>query len=411
MKSFSVAVFACFFCAQTVWAESSNQEFAALRAQVQRLTTLVQDLRATVHAQQQRIAVLEGARTQAPSVAAPPLRQSPSVGSLSAFNPEIGVLADVVGQLVESPEDAEGNDKISVRELELIFGHDIDPYSRFDSTVTFSDFDEPVIEEAYITHWGLPGEITARLGRMRPKIGKATAVHRDQLDTTDEPLVVQRYLGAEGLFRTGLELSGFLPVPWESVTHELIGGVMEGGVGEGGTLLGATRRRPSFYARLRNFWDVSDATSLELGTTYLAGSSDDDQRFEVNAVGLDTTFTHYVTPQNKLKWQTEAYLQDRDETDAGLQDNPWGLYSLVDYRLSPRFGIGGRFDYVQPVDNALTNPRDEETAWSGYLTLYQSEFSRWRLQYQHAELAGGGNDNRVFLQGSFAVGVHKHQLQ
>lgn len=58
---------------------------------------------------------------------------------LQALNPEIGLLADITALLTESDEDADGNDKLSVRELEFIFGHDVDPYSRFDATVTLSD--------------------------------------------------------------------------------------------------------------------------------------------------------------------------------------------------------------------------------------------------------------------------------
>ncbi len=327
------------------------------------------------------------------------------------------MLADVTGQLSENGADAEGNDKLSVRELELIVGHPIDPYSRFDSTITFSDFESPSVEEAYITHWGLPGELKAKLGRMRPKIGKASAVHRDQLDTVDEPLVVQKYLGVEGLFRTGLELSGFLPAPWSAVTHELTAGVMEGGIGEGGTLFGSNRRYPSLYAHLKNFWDVSDTTNVELGTTYLTGSKDADPRFEVSALGLDATLVHYVTPTNKLKWQNELYLQDRDESitqedSVEFAENPWGFYSLVDYRLNPRWGIGGRFDYVELVDvNPIKRDRASDTAFGGYLTFYQSEFARWRMQYRHTEFAQGSNENAVFLQGTVAIGVHKHQLQ
>ncbi|MBI4354100.1 MAG: hypothetical protein HY595_02575, partial [Candidatus Omnitrophica bacterium] len=269
---------------------------------------------------------------------------------------------------------------------------------------------------AYITHWGLPGEIKAKVGRMRPKVGKASAIHRDQLETVDEPLVVQKYLGNEGLFRTGIELSGFLPSPWSAVTHELTAGVMEGGIGEGGTLFGSNRRYPSLYAHLKNFWDMSDTTNAELGATYLVGSKDADRRFEVNALGVDATLVHHVTPTNKFKWQNELYLQDRDEsiTEEGIAyaENPWGFYSLVDYRLTPRWGIGGRFDYVELVDvDPLRRDRHSDTAFGGYLTFYQSEFARWRMQYRHTELAQGSNENAVFLQGTVAIGVHKHQLQ
>jgi len=418
------------FCfAQAGWADVSERRVDDLTQEVQRLTQLIERLQGTLQLQQQRIAELEVGRSQpmlpTPTASQVGALQRQAAGSLSAFNPEIGVLADIVGQLSESSTDGEGNDKLSAREMELVFGHPIDPYSRLDVTVSFSDFEAANLEEAYITHWGLPGEIRGRVGRLKPKIGKAVAIHRDSLDTVDEPLVVQSYLGAEGLSRTGVELSGFLPVPWTAVTHELTGGVMEGGVGEGGTLFGAVRRRPSFYTHLKNFWDITDASNLELGATHLVGSKDADSSFEVNALGLDATLVHHVTPTNKLKWQNEAYLQHRDETvtfttdestgevtSTSMSNTPWGWYSLLDYRLSPRFGIGGRFDYVEPVevDPALL-VRHADTAWSGHLTFYQSEFARWRLQLRHTNFAQGGDDNIVFLQGSVAIGVHKHQLQ
>ncbi|MBI4598195.1 MAG: hypothetical protein HY737_07350 [Candidatus Omnitrophica bacterium] len=427
MKRLSLLIIAC--AAFTPLAAAA-EDVATLRQDVQRLAAVVQELSATVQAQQRRLTLLEGeAGGQTPQLPIVPLPPGviPSGGgaNLSALNPEIGVVADIAGQLSESSADGEGNDKLSVREIELIFGHPIDPYSRFDVNVTFSDFEEAGLEEAYITHWGLPGELVARLGRFRQRVGKASGTHTELLDTVDTPLVVTKYLGAEGLFRTGAEITGFLPAPWDAVTHEVTAGIMEGGVGEGGTLFGETRRRPSYYAHLKNFWDVSDSTNLEVGSTYLLGSKDADRRYEVHAFGVDTTFIHYVTPTNKLKWQNEMYFQSRkesllvetaegtgEEISAKLNKHPWGFYSLLDYRLSPRFGLGGRFDYVEPVDlDPRIRARDADTAWSGYATFYQSEFARWRLQFKHTNFAAGGDDNSIFAQCTVAIGVHKHQLQ
>ncbi len=428
-QSLSYVAFIVMSSTPLVWAEP-QPELEQLAEEVRRLSETVHQLQGTVGSQQQQIIELQRANAQLQQTAATPQAAPAAIPTstpvprtggtppgLQAFNPEIGVVADVLGKLSESSQDGEGNDKLSVREIELVFGHAIDPYSRLDTTITFSDFENPDIEEAYITHWGLPGEIRAKLGRMRPRIGKASAVHGDVLDTVDEPLVVSEYLGAEGLFRTGLELTGFVPTPWTALTHEVTVGTMEGGVGEGGTLFGQTRRRPSFYGHLKNFWDVSDMSNAELGLSYLVGSSDEDAHDEVQAVGLDATLVHYITPSNKLKWQNEAYIQHRDETvnlSAGTSVNntPWGLYSLLDYRLSPRFGIGGRFDYVEPIGlDPQTSARDADIAWSSYLTFYQSEFSRWRLQFRHTDFAAGGDDNTIFAQGTVAIGVHKHQLQ
>ncbi len=426
MKAHPLLIAALIAAAQAplAWADPVMEEFQALRAQVQQLAGTVEQLQTTVTAQQERIRSLESKPQQLAQQPAPPQSRSVPIG-LQAMNPEIGVVADIVGQASESSQDGEGNDKFSALELELVFGHPIDPYSRLDATIAFSDFEEPSLEEAYITHWGLPAEVKARLGRLRPKIGKAAAMHRDSLDTVDEPLVVTRYLGAEGLSRTAMEFSSFLPLPWTSVTHEIAAGMMEGGVGEGATLFGETRRRPSYYAHLKNFWDISDETNVELGGTYLLGSSDADAHAEVNAFGADATLVHFFTPTQKFKWQSELYVQNRDEhlevsvdpssgeeTTTIFEKNPWGVYSLLDFRLSPRFGLGGRFDYVEPVNlDPATIARDGDTAWASYLTFYQSEFTRWRLQYKHTDFAQGGDDDTVFVQGTVAIGVHKHALQ
>ena len=412
----------CLLRPPIAWAESSDEHLTALRQQVETLTQAVKELTGTVQTQQARIQALEAEQNnQARTASTPPPAQpvervvrsaGPSrAQSFAALNPEIGVNADIVGQLSESSLDTEGNDQLNVRELELTFGHPVDPYSRLDVTASFSDGEEATLEEAHLTHWGLPAEMNARIGRFRPRIGKASAVHRDVLETVDEPLVVARYLGEEGLFRTGADVTGFLPMPWTSVTHEVTGGVMEGGVGEGGTMFGDTRRRPSFYGHLKNFWDVSDETNVEAGLTYLTGSSDANASYEVHTLGLDATLVHFVRAGNPLTWQSEVYVQDRDESGEA-RNNPWGWYSLLDYRLNQRLALGGRLDYVEPVGlSSVQRVRPADTAFGGYLTFYQSEWARWRLQYRHTDFAAGGNDNSVFVQGTVSIGVHQHPLQ
>ena len=67
---------------------------------------------------------------------------------------------------------------------------------------------------------------------------------------------------------------------------------------------------------------------------------------------------------------------------------------------------------VDPVDvDPVLLVRHADTAWSGYLTFYQSEFARWRLQYRHTNFARGGDDNTIFAQGTFIIGVDRHPLQ
>jgi hypothetical protein len=409
--------------------DSIAQDVKALRDAVENLTK-------TVKSQQDQIDSLKQEnnqlKAQAPPTSSPsvPAAAAPAPASIAApeagkgkvaqsSTPEIGAAVDIVGYLSQNRNDGGGNDKLSVREFELTVGQDIDPFTRFDSTLSFSDFEDPVIEEAYVTYLGLPEEVVLKIGRMRPKVGKESAMHRDQLDTVDDPLVIQEYLGTEGLYKTAAELSKYLPTFKDGITQELTVGVMEGGSGDGGKLFESPARVPSFYAHLKNFWEVSDTTDFELGLTALDGSRGEHKRKDVRALGVDATYTHYFNPTNKLKIQSEFYFQDRNEGTQFNQNgflfpdynsNPWGFYTLADFRLTPRWGIGARFDYVEPVDNFPLNPRGEDRAETAYLTFYQSEFSRLRLEYQHDEWANGESDNRFYLQGTYAMGVHKHKL-
>jgi len=53
-------------------------------------------------------------------------------------------------------------------------------------------------------------------------------------------------------------------------------------------------------------------------------------------------------------------------------------------------------------------------AWSPFLTFWQSEFVRLRAQYQHvsrdfASAHGPDDDDRLWVQVTFAAGPHKHE--
>jgi hypothetical protein len=197
---------------------------------------------------------------------------------------------------------------------------------------------------------------------------------------------------------------------------------------------------------------------LDIGGTYLRGSSDDDSSYEVSLYTADVSYVRNLPANRRLKLQSELFFQDRSEglstdphaghdhdehqhasllasedhsedehedehhgeddhledTDSEISDfrsSPFGMYALADYRFAQRFGVGFRYDYVQPVGRDDEYIRSAESAFNGMFTFYQSEFARWRLQYQYRNLLEGGHDNIFFLQGTFAIGHHSHSLQ
>lgn len=345
---------------------------------------------------------------------------------LGKWNPEIGVIADTVFTLDSAKVDEEGADRLSVRELELVFGSQVDPYSRLDATISFSDFEDPNLEEAYLTHFGLPLEMTGRIGKFKPKVGKAIPVHRDSLDTVDEPLVIQRYFGVEGLSKAGLDVTKTLDLPLPT-THQLTFGVLEGGNGEEGSAFGETRRRPTIYSHLKNYLDVTEETGLELGLSHMTGSRDEDSQFEVQILGSDLTLTHHLNSNQMIKFQGETFYMSRAESYEDVEEDDgmggtifvrndldgrvWGSYGLLDFRFNPQWAGGYRYDHVELIGLPSGTDDNADRAHTGYLTFYQSEFARWRLQYTHTDMATGKDNDAIYLQGTFAIGEHKHKLQ
>lgn len=427
MKKIIAIGLLCALCQLPKPAEAAA-DMAALESQVRELTAIVNSLKLTVDAQSREIATLKGQAVEP----TPPSQPTAAAGQRSLqgrWNPDIGVIADVVGRLdsagtQDAEPDAEGADRVSVRELELVFGSAVDPHSRLDATIAIADFETMSLEEAYYTHFGLPLGSTARLGRFKPMIGKAIPMHRDSLDTVDEPLVIQRYFGHHGYNKTGIDLKLPVPLPtgW---THEAAAGLLEGGNGEEGTLFSDdARRRPTAYAHLKNYVDLNDAAGLELGASYLTGSRDADAEFEVYVLGTDATLIHRYADRRHVKLQGEAFRVSRTESfvnteadDGGIHENDldsnrnlWGGYALFDWRFMPEWAAGFRYDQVQLIDDAVDSIENAERGYTGYLTFYQSEFARWRLQYSHTDLVDGDVNNEIMLQGTFAIGEHKHKL-
>jgi hypothetical protein len=431
MKKLSSLLLLVFLFSGTAGADEAGvqalgQEIAQLKGLVQDLKIVVEQQARTIQLQGQKIGQLESSSSVAVSGPVQPAgSQASGIGDTirtGRWNPDIGVVADMAGQFTNSKEDEEGEDRWSVRELEVVFGSNVDAYSRLDATVSFSDFEEASLEEAYLTRYELPLGTTGRVGRFLPKIGKAISVHRDSLETVDEPLVIQRWFGHHGYSKTGADLTKVLDLPFAS-SHEITGGILEGGSGEEGTLFG-DRRRPTFYSHLKNYWELGDASGLEWGVSHLIGSKDSRSSNSVTVIGTDLTYTHRFNDTVGLKLQGEAYNQNRRDTQYEVTDdttgdvffedmdgNLWGGYGLADLRFHPQWSVGFRGDYVETVDNDLANPNKAETAWSPYLTFHQSEFARWRVQFTSFEPTDNEeSDWQLMLQGTFAIGEHKHKI-
>ncbi len=408
--------------------DAIQKELSFLRQSVLGLQDTVHDLNSTVKNQNEviekqavRIEVLEkgkGIASEGTSTTSMPAA-APKMAGVMGFNPDMGVTSSIQGKLTQNKADEDGNNAIAFKELELNLAQVVDPFSRLDSVISFNDNLEAQnvdIEEAYYTRWGLPFRFTGQIGKFRSKIGKQNLLHSHQLDTVDYPLVIQNFFGEEGLASSGARLQNMIPNPWD-IPAEITAEILRGNNGKSFSRIS---RRPIFNVHAKTYFDVTDDANLELGWTTLFGDEnppingirppEGQDRYGVKVFGGDITFNWFLPEGKKIKFQNEVYFQNRSNL-VHRNDDPWGFYSLLDYRFSQKFSAGVRFDYLQPLD-VIADHR-QTIGISPYLTFWQSEFADFRLQYSRLEPANGSDkvDNALFLKANVLIGAHKHPVQ
>jgi len=351
--------------------------------------------------------------------------QDPSAPATGPINPRLLPDISVVGDLVAdmSPEGSTQEDggRFSVREVEVAFQAVVDPYFRGTLFLGFSDAEGAAVEQATLTTTALPYGLQATLGRFLMPVGKLNNSHRHSLHTLDYPYVVQQFLGEEGLKGTGVEISRiFAPFGYY---QELLVTVVDG-VGETDddlvTATPANRRLSGlgYSARLRNYWDISENTNVELSGSILTGERARALEIPgspVNAAnarqtifGGDITFRWRPLRQALYKsflFRAE-YLHQVNEDDP-LFESPLadrnGAYVFGRYQLTRRLFVGSRYDWVsEPVVGDA-----DLHAGSAYLEFYPSEFSKLLTTAERVFPAFGDPYNRLVFQATFALGPHK----
>jgi hypothetical protein len=310
-------------------------------------------------------------------------------------------------------------DRISLREIELGLQGVLDPYARADFFLTSEDGGNISVEEGYMTWLTLPWGLQAKTGIIRTSFGKMNKVHRPEINQIDYPKPIKNFLGTEGQKEPGISISKIIPNPWD-IYSELIGEILTP------SDEGVKGKDQIYLAHLRNYFDITDSSSLEFGLSFQTRDISDtndatvtQRNFRQTMEGIDITF-RWEPPGQKLYksfiWQTEFFASQRETGSfdeegftVDVKDmNSLGFYTFGEYQLTQRLSAGMRFDYSQ----FPTNDKDSEWSISPYLTFWQSEFSRLRLEYTHSErnsvtMPVEEGDNSLTLQATFTLGAHR----
>lgn len=318
---------------------------------------------------------------------------------LNAANPEISVTADVrAGYNRPGPQTS----TFVPRELEVGMQSALDPYSVAKVFIGFSE-EEVDVEEAYAYWTGLPGHLRVDVGKFRQAVGELNRWHLHALPEDEYPLVIQRYLGEEGLAATGVSVYWPLPFSGPAGTFEWYGQVTRG---DNATLF-ADGRRPALLTQLSGFWQFSRSTYGQLGVTAIYGTNPDTSLTTVlGAVAARFTWR----PPERAKYREitlRGELFALRRRFAGQGATRLGGYVDLSWRLGSRLIAGCRGDLVESADPLLPG---HEWQVVPSLTLWQSEFVFLRAQWTHHRDVLRATGDRFGLQVVWAMGPHKHEL-
>jgi hypothetical protein len=336
---------------------------------------------------------------------------SDKVGSVSrVFNPAISVNGLFLGgwaSSVDASNELTGlnfKNGFNFQEAEFRFTSDVDPYFKADMIVAIDREGNVELEEGFVTSNQLPGDIMPRglslkIGKFFTDFGKHNLLHSHQFPFIDRPLVSEAIFGDEGLNEPAAGLNYLLPIPWFS---EFTIQGMQGDNSNLFVLSGDESPQGAYLGHWKNFFDLSDETTLEFGNSYVGGRNSGSGYSQAIGVDLTLKWIPLTRAQDRaLIWQNEYIYSSIDQDDKARQETG-GLYTSLQYRLSRLWWLQGRYD-VLGIPNS---GEGVDHKWTVLAALVPSEFSALRLQYSRTQREFGEDIDQILFQLNYTIGSH-----
>jgi len=315
------------------------------------------------------------------------------------LNPDISLIGDFRAWWTN---EGDRNVDIEVHEVETAFKSVVDPYARADVYVAMGHEDGEFafeLEEAYVTSLSLPYRLQARAGKFRNTFGRINRTHPHALPFIDVPAPYANFLGEEGLNDQGVSVSWLVPNDafFQELTVEVTRGPADSesfATSEGNRLL--------YTGHLKNFWDLTENASLELGLSGIVGPNDLEETTQL--AGIDLTYKWKPLRHNtyrSLTLQAEGILSNRTIGD-GNSITASGFYALAAYQLSRRWHGIVRFDYSDRPGNNDWN----ETGLAGFLGWYATEFQKLEFGVKTAKSDYFDRTYQALMRLIFVIGTH-----
>jgi hypothetical protein len=362
----------------------------------------------------------------------PPL-PPPAAAGPNVFNPTLTLFGNGLYRYDDRAVLVDGertDNTFNLREVEIDFRAAIDPFA--DGVIILAVPSEVpgqfslAVEEAYINlkRLPLPGldepplGLKLKVGRFRTEAGRINRLHLHDLPQMTRPLAVETFLGEEGYIANGISAQIFVPTPFDEASAiELSAQALAGG---GAAVADGPARSPAFVGNLRWFRPFAGSHNVDLALIYLYGRTDPDGTLGAHTQSAD--FMYRWKPLRAGEYRSfllggqvfaaqRAFLEGLDTDGDGVPDtferrdaSPLGYFAWVQLQLARPAYLGARWDDTAAITDAAVRRR----AITGYLTLYASEFLRFRVGYEHrfSDVVEDNGRDSVFAELNFLFGAH-----
>lgn len=353
---------------------------------------------------------------------------------------------------------------------ELSLAGAVDPYCTAEMHAVFARSEpsgETIVEleEAFARSTSLPFGLELKAGQYLTEFGRFNPTHPHAWAFLDQPIILGRVFGGDGQRAPGARLLGSLPTPWlsewivntQNADGETCPAFLGAAEGEDGPVGGYPRRErgngPHLLASARwvNAWDLDD-TMVKLGTSAATGPNAGGETTRSTVWGADLA-AKWTPSGGERGWPfvlAEAeYLERRYGVEAvsaigsgldgtlGTGDDltseaPGG--TLVDRGLvvqtiwgfHPGWSVGLRYEFATGSGESIRLDQDagggteivaigrgadparcNRQRWSPLLAWQPSEFTHFRLQYDHDRSDALDHPaHSVWLGAEFLIGAH-----
>jgi hypothetical protein len=327
----------------------------------------------------------------------------------------------------------------TVPNVELTLNGSVDPFFQGFANIAFKLDDEGEtgleLEEAFFLTTALPGNLQMKGGQFFAEFGRQNAQHPHAWAFVDQPLVLGTLLGPDGLRGQGARISWLAPT---SVYLEAMLGVLNS-AGEtassfqsgesseihGGEPLPRTVANVGdllLVPRLTTSLDLTETQTLVVGASGAFGPNNSGPQAYTRIAGADvywrwrsaTQFQGFPFLSLQAEWLLRRYeagerrsLEDPLATLPAETLRDWGTYAELLWGVRPRWVVGARGEIVRSGAAAVsTELRKDRLRLSPSVTVYPSEFSKLRLQYNLDHRDGIGYDHSLWAQIEFIMGAH-----